>query len=262
MTNRLALVTGGSAGIGLELARMLARDGYELVVTGSSSRVHAAAEELRALGVDVVAVQSDLATEAGNTEVLDAVARTGCVPAIVIFNAGIATGGVSFTDLPLGKHLDLIALNVVSPVRMAHALVPVMVAAGTGRIMLVSSLSATTPTPFEGVYGPSKAFLSSFGYGLREELAGTGVEVTIMCPGATATEFHARAGFEEGKSRLGDNHWKNDPVEVARQGYEAMMLGRSSVVCGDEETQEAARELKRLPEEDKARRHAAMARQA
>lgn len=149
-------------------------------------------------------------------------------------------------------------MNIISPVRIAHALIPSMVARGSGKFLLVSSLSATTPTPYEGVYGPSKAFLSSFGHGIREELSGTGVQVTILHPGATATGFHATAGMSG--TAFGDNSWKNDPVLVARQGYEAMKRGETSVVGGDDATQEAAREHLRLSEEEKARRHAVMTR--
>lgn len=223
MTRPLALVTGGSAGIGLELARLLARDRHDLVITGSSERTESAAKDLRGLGVEVVAVQSDLATEVGNDAVTKAILETGRVPEVMIFNAGIAIGGAAFPDIDLDRHLDLVALNVLSPVRLAHALVPRMIAAGGGRILLVSSLSATTPIPFEGLHGPSKAFLSSFGHGLREELSGAGITVTIAHPGATATEFHARAGM--GDTKFGDNTWKNDVVNVARQAYAAMTRG-------------------------------------
>lgn len=257
-TNPLALVTGGSAGIGLELARLLAKDGHDLVITGSSDRVNAAAEDLRQSGVQVTPVRSDLATEDGTNAVIDAITDTGRPLDIAVFNAGIAIGG-AFVDIPLQDHLRLIALNILSPVRMAHALIPGMARNGGGRILLVSSLSATTPTPYESVYGPSKAFLTSFGHSIREELSGTGVQITILHPGATATDFHARAGM--GATEFGDNSWKNDPARVARQGYAALMAGETSLIGGDAATQEAGREHKRLSEEEKARRHAKMARQ-
>ena len=257
MTKPLALVTGGSAGIGLEIARLLAKDGNDLIITGLNSGVVNAADELRTFGVDVVPVQSDLSTEAGNAVVLDALAATGRPLDIAVFNAGIAIGG-AFIDIPLERHLQVIALNVISPVRLAHAVIPGMIANGGGKILLVSSLSATTPTPYEGVYGPSKAFLSSFGHGIREELKDTGVHVTILRPGATATAFHATAGM--GNTAFGDNSWKNDPDLVARQGYEAMLRGETSVIGGDEATQEAGRQHQSLSEEEKARRHAEMAR--
>lgn len=256
-TNPLALVTGGSAGIGLELARLLAKDGHDLVITGSSDRVNAAAEDLRQSGVQVTPVRSDLATEDGTNAVIDAITDTGRPLDIAVFNAGIAIGG-AFVDIPLEDHLRLIALNILSPVRMAHALIPGMARNGGGRILLVSSLSATTPTPYESVYGPSKAFLTSFGHSIREELSGTGVQITILHPGATATDFHARAGM--GATEFGDNSWKNDPARVARQGYAALMAGETSLIGGDAATQEAGREHKRLSEEEKARRHAKMAR--
>lgn len=251
-------MTGGSAGIGFELALFLANDGHDLVISGSSDRVNFAADELRLAGAEVVRVKSDLATEIGTAALLDAVAATGRRVDILILNAGIATGGDSFAGMPLERHLQLIGLNIVSPVRTAHALVPSMIAAGTGKIMLVSSLAAFSPTPYEGVYGPSKAFLTSFGHGLREELRDTGVQVTILHPGATATEFHARAGM--GATGFGDNSWKNDPVEVARQGYEALLRGDASVTGGDAKTQQAGIDLKLMPEEEKARRHAVRAR--
>lgn len=258
MTRRLALVTGGSAGIGLEFGRLLVRDGYDLVICGSSDRVHEAAKTLRSHDGKVEAVKSDLATGEGTDAVWDAVQALNRPLDVVIFNAGIATGG-AFAELPLEEHLRLISINVLSPVRLAHSVVRHMIENGAGKIMLVSSLSATTPTPYEGVYGPSKAFLSSFGHGIREELRDSGVQVTILRPGATATGFHDRAGM--GNTEFGDNSWKNDPAEVAKQGYEALKRGESSVIGGDEETQRVGREHRELSEEEKARRHAEMARQ-
>ncbi|MDO5658425.1 MAG: SDR family NAD(P)-dependent oxidoreductase [Paracoccus sp. (in: a-proteobacteria)] len=251
----LALVTGGSAGIGLELAKLLAAGGYELIVTGSSDRTAKAAQDLRATGVPVTPVQSDLSTPEG---VASVVAAVGTRPLdALILNAGIATGGASFLDMPLERHLGLIDLNIGSTVRLCHALLPNVIAA-EGKVLMVSSLSATTPTPYEGVYGPSKSFMTSFGHGLREELRGTGVTVTILHPGATATDFHARAGM--GATGFGDNSWKNDPALIARQGYEAMLAEVTSLIGGDAETQQAGEDHKRLSEEEKARRHAEMAR--
>jgi short-subunit dehydrogenase len=250
---RLALVTGGSAGIGFELARLLAEDGHDLILTGASDRVH---ETARALGTDVTVtpVQSDLSTPDGLQAVVDAVA--GRSLDVLVLSAGIAIGG-AFLDIALDRHLQLLDLNIGSAVRLCHALLPGMIAAKGGRVLFVSSLSATTPTPYESVYGPSKAFMTSFGHGLREELSGTGISLTILHPGATATEFHARAGM--GATAFGDNSWKNDPALVAQQGYAALMAGETSVIGGGEATQEAGREHKRLSEEEKARRHAAMA---
>lgn len=133
-----------------------------------------------------------------------------------------------------------------------------MTARGRGKLLLVSSLSAITPTPFETIYGPSKSFMTSFGLGLREELRGTGVEVTILYPSATATDFRMRARI--GNTRFGNNSWKNDPSEVARQGYEAQKSGVTSLVGGDADAHAACRELRAMTDEDKARRQAGMSR--
>lgn len=191
------------------MACILAGKGHDLILTGRSAHTLAAAEDFRALGVSVTSVQSDLATEAVNRAVLDAARAAGQPLDVLVVNAGIAVGGKTFTEIPLEQHLDLVAINITSPVRLLHGLVPGMVSAGGGRLLLVRSLSAITPTPYEGAYGPSKSFLTSLGHGLREELVGTGVSSTILHPGAVATESHARTGM--GDTRFGDNSWKNDP---------------------------------------------------
>lgn len=246
-----ALVTGGSAGIGLEIAKLLAADGYDLIVTGSSSRVDDIAGQLREFGVEVVGVRSDLSTPEGVAQVVEAVHAGGRLD-VMVLNAGIALGG-AFLELDLEQHLKLIDLNIGSTVRLSYALLPDLIEA-QGKILMVSSLSAFGPTPYESVYGPSKAFMTSFGHGLREELRGTGVGVTILHPGATATEFHQRAGMQA--TRFGDNSWKNDPALVARQGVEALMAGVSSAIGGDARTQQVGAERKFQSEEEKARHHA------
>jgi len=228
-----------------------------MLITGASDRRYAAADELRKTGVNVTPVQSDLSTQEGVAVVVTAVRETGRPLDVLVLNAGIAIGG-AFLDIELERHLHLLDLNILSTVRLCHALLPGMVKNGGGKVLFVSSLSATTPTPYESVYGPSKAFMTSFGNGLREELRGTGVQFTLFHPGATATEFHARAGM--GNTAFGDNAWKNDPMQVAAQGYEALKAGVTSLVGGDEATQAAGREHKVLSEEEKARRHAEMAR--
>ncbi|WP_319532763.1 SDR family NAD(P)-dependent oxidoreductase [uncultured Cohaesibacter sp.] len=250
------LITGGSAGIGYELAKLLASDGYDLIINGASKRVHEAAESLRSYGGKVIAVQSDLSYPAGVDELVDVVKRSEGGLDVLVLNAGIAVGG-AFLDLPLEQHLHLIDLNIMSTVRLCHALLPDVIVA-KGKVLMVSSLSATTPTPFESVYGPSKAFMTSFGHGLREELRDTGITLTLLHPGATATEFHARAGM--GTTAFGDNSWKNDPALVAQQGYNAMMAGVTSLTGGDEATQAAGRDHLVTSEEEKARRHAEQAR--
>ena len=182
---------------------------------------------------------------------------TGRPLAAAALNAGIGIGG-AFIDTALEDELRMIAINVTSQVHLAKRIVPGMVDARSGRILFTSSLSATTPTPYETVYGPTQAFVYSFAESLREELLGTGVTVTALLPGATDSEFHQRAGM--GDTKFGDNSWKNSRELVARKGFDALMAGRDHVIGGDRATWRAAVINKFLPERVKAHRQGNMAR--
>lgn len=257
MSKSYAIVTGGSSGLGFEFAKLLAADGYDLLIGGHSNRVKQSEQELHQLGVHVIGVQADLSTAEGTDAFWQAAIKKERPIDVAVLNAGISLGG-NFQDIPLDEHLRVVAINITSIVRLTYFIVPHMIKHGGGKILLVSSLSATTPTPYESVYGPTKAFLSSFGHGLREELLGTNVQITILHPGATATEFHARAGMDS--NAFTDNSWKNDPKLVAHQGYQGLIRGQTSLVGGDAETHRAWNEQRILPEEEKARRFALMAR--
>ena len=213
--------------------------------------MHDSATRLAAdTGAQITAVRSDLRTAEGVDQVWTAAAGDGRPLAIAMLNAGVSLGGAAFLDTDLDDELNEINLNVVSQVRLAKPVVRHMVARGAGRILFTSSVSATTPTPFETVYGPTRAFVYSFAQGLRQELLGTGVTVTALLPGATATEFHARAGM--GDTRFGDNSWKNSPELVAAQGFAGLLAGRDHVVGGDRATRRAAIRHRILPERVKA----------
>ncbi len=168
-------------------------------------------------------------------------------------NVGIGLGG-AFVDNDLEDDFRLIAINITGLVHRAKRVTRHMTANGDGRILITSSVSATSPTPHETVYGPSKAFGFSFAESLREELRGSGVSVTALLPGATDSDFHANAGM--GNTAFGDNSWKNDKTEVARQGFEALMNGDDHVVGGDEATKQAAIDNRTTPEPVKAARQA------
>lgn len=252
----LALVTGGSSGIGLELAKELARKGYDLVISGSSAKVEESAQDVRALGVDCYAYQADASTYEGVEGLWKFVSSLDRRLDVAALNVGIGIGG-SFVDNKLEDQFKLIAINITGTVHMAKRVVDHMVANKAGRILVTSSISATQPTPYETVYGPSKAFGFSFAESLREELRGTGVTVTALLPGATDSNFHKNAGM--GNSSIGRSK-KNDKVEVARQGIEALLNDVDHVVGGDEETKRQAIENRTTPEVVKAQKHAENAR--
>jgi uncharacterized protein len=234
MTSRLdprpvALVTGASTGIGRALARQFVEHDFHVVVVAEEEAIHEAAADLGAGSGTVTAVQADLADPVGVDAAWAAVTELGRPPSAVALNAGVGVSG-RFDRTPLEHDLNLVDLNVRSTVHLAKLATRAMVAAGEGRILVTSSIAAVTPGPYHATYAASKAFVHSFAEGIRVELKDTGVTVTSLMPGPTDTEFFSRADM--GDTRLGQSDSKDDADEVARQGYEALMKGRSSVVAG------------------------------
>ena len=158
----------------------------------------------------------------------------------------------------LAEDLRLIDLNVKTVVHLAERAVVDMIPRHGGRILMTSSISATQPTPYETTYGPSRAFVHMFAEALREEVADRGISVTALLPGPTDSDLHANAGM--GDTVFGDNSWKNDRRRVARQGVEAMLAGKDTVVGGDHKTKRTALVNRLLPERFKAAGHARVAR--
>jgi short-subunit dehydrogenase len=225
----LALVTGASTGIGRALAQQFADDGFDVIVVADEDRIHEAARELQGTGRQAIPVQADLATADGVQAAWNAVRDTGRTPYAAALNAGIGVNG-RFDQVPLEDDLALVDLNVRSTVHLAKLLTRSMVAAGQGRLLITSSIAAVAPGPYHATYAASKAFVHSFAEGIRTELRDTGVTVTSLMPGPTDTEFFSRADMED--TRIGQMDDKDDARDVARDGYEALMAGKASVVAG------------------------------
>lgn len=247
----LALVTGASAGIGRELAKQLAARGHDIVGVGASARIDELADAIP--GRQVIGVRADLGTREGVEDVWAAVEATGRPLAVAALNAGKSLGG-AFLDTDLEDEERMLALNITSQVRLAKKVVRAMANDREGRILITSSLSALTPTPYESIYGPTRSFMFSFAEGLREEMKEHGVTVTALLPGATATDFHHTAGMDN--TVFGSNDWKNDPALVARRGLDALFAGKDHVIGGDRATRRDALINKFLPESIKAQRFA------
>ncbi|MBL8286543.1 MAG: SDR family NAD(P)-dependent oxidoreductase [Rubrivivax sp.] len=221
----LAVVTGASSGIGLELARCCAEEGFDLLLAADRDLAEATSLGTR-LGVSVQAVQADLATMAG-LEVL--LAHVGRRPVeALLANAGHGLGG-SFLAQDFDGIRGVVDTNISGTLYLIHAIARRMVAAGSGRILITGSVAGFIPGSYQAVYNASKAFIDSFSWALRNELEGTGVSVTCLMPGATDTEFFARAGMLD--TRLGSGR-KADPADVARVGFKAMMACEGDVVAG------------------------------
>ena len=252
----LALVTGASSGIGYELARQFADNGFDLIVTAEDAELTAAAERLRADGAQVTAVRIDLATAGGVDELYGTVRAAGRPVAAAALNAGVGAGGAFATDTELADELRLVDLNVRSTVHLAKYVVRDMVGRDEGRILFTSSIASTMPGAFQAVYNASKSFVQSFALALREELKDTGVTITSLMPGPTDTEFFERADMLD--TRIGEGP-KDDPADVARLGFEALMSGEERVVAASVKTKLQGRASRVLPDGAKAKMHRKMA---
>jgi short-subunit dehydrogenase len=224
--NGLAVVTGASTGIGLELARCCARNGFDLLIAADEPRIEQAAAELRQEGCDVRAIQVDLATEEG-VDALYAATEGRPVQALLA-NAGIGLGH-AFLDQDFERTRRLVDTNIIGTLYLIHRIGNDMRRNNAGRILITGSIAGFTPGSFQAVYNASKSFLNSFSFAIREELKDTNLTVTCLMPGATETEFFNRADMLD--TKVGTEK-KDDPADVAKKGFEAMMNGEGDVVTG------------------------------
>jgi len=225
-----ALITGASGGIGLELARELAARGYDLaLVARSADRLAAAAKALgQAHGVTCRVLALDLAVAGAAERVWDWLAAEGVAIDVLVNNAGFGLHG-AFAESELGRELEMLQLNVVALTALSKLFVKGMVARRAGRILNVASTAAFVPGPFMAVYYASKAYVLSLSAALASELAGSGVSVTVLCPGPTRTAFDSTAGvsgFKLFKTGVMDAN------AVARIGVKGLLAGRRIVVPG------------------------------
>jgi short-subunit dehydrogenase len=255
-TRPLALVTGASSGIGFELAKQLADHGFDLIVAAEDDELETAAGELRTRGAEVDAVTVDLAGADGVKELHRRVQAAGRPLDVAALNAGIGAGGAFATDTDLDQELRIVDLNVRSTVQLSKYVVRDMVKRGEGRILFTSSIASTMPGAFQAVYNASKSFVQSFALALRNELKDTGVTVTSLMPGPTETEFFERAEMLDTKLGAGE---KDDPADVARDGFEALMDGKERVVSHSLQTKAQGIGSRVLPDSIKAGMHRKMA---
>jgi uncharacterized protein len=253
----LAVVTGASSGIGLELAKQFAAHDFDLVIAAEDAELETVAEGIRAAGTQVDAVRVDLATDEGVHELYRRIKAAGRPVDAIALNAGIGAGGAFATDTDLADELKLIDLNVRSTVHLAKHVVLDMVDRGEGRMLFTSSIASTMPGTYQAVYNASKAFVQSFALALREELKDTGVTVTSLMPGPTDTEFFERADMLD--TPVGASDSKDDPADVARDGFEAMMAGDERVVSHSLSTKLQGRGGRFMPDKAKAAMHGKMA---
>jgi short-subunit dehydrogenase len=225
-TRPLAVVTGASTGIGYELAKLCAQNGFDLLIAADEPRIHAAASELKEWGGAVEAVQADLATIAG-VDTLYAALKNRPVDALMA-NAGRGLGR-AFLDQDFEQARHVVDTNVTGTIYLIHRIGNDMRARNQGKILITGSIAGFIPGAFQAVYNGTKAFLDSFAFALRNELKDTAVTVSCLMPGPTDTEFFRRADMLD--TSIGQAK-KDDAAVVARTGFEAMMSGDGDVVSG------------------------------
>jgi len=217
-----------------------------------------AARELQAAdGAQVDAIPVDLSSYDGVEELYEQICARGRPVDAIAINAGVGVGGEFAGETSLEDEIRLIHLNVESTVHLAKRVLPDMVARHTGRVLFTSSVAGIMPTPLEAVYGASKAFVLEFSASLHHELKGSGVSVTALMPGPTDTDFFRRAGLED--TKVAEKAKQNDPADVARMGFEALMSGDERIVAGNLEVKAQGVAARFVPEGAKAAMHQAMA---
>ncbi len=225
-THSLAIVTGASTGIGLELAKQCARNGFDLLIAADDPAIEEAARELRSLGVLVETVQADLATLDGVDKLCAAV--KGRPVDALLANAGHGLGH-GFLDQDFQEARHVIDTNITGTLYLIQTIGRGMRDRKQGRILITGSIAGFMPGTYQAVYNGTKAFIDSFSFALRHEIKDSGVTVTCLMPGATDTEFFERTGMEDTKIGQGK---KDDPAMVAKVGFDAMMRGDGDVVAG------------------------------
>jgi short-subunit dehydrogenase len=256
MSTSFAVITGASSGIGFELAKQFAEHDFDLLVTAEDAELDAARARLSATGATVRAVPADLRSSAGVEQLYAAVAESGRPVDALALNAGVGQGG-AFVDQSLDDILSIVQLNVASSVHLARLVLADMVARGSGRVLVTSSIASVMPGSYQAVYNASKSFLQSWAQALQSELHDSPVTVTSLMPGPTETEFFERADMAD--DTVVGRGSKDDPAQVAAQGFAAMMAGRRRVLGGGVQTKAQYVAGVLLPDRVKAAMHAVMA---
>ncbi len=230
-SGQTVLVTGASGGIGVDLAECFARDGYDLIVTArSEDALNAVATRLaNGFGVKATAVANDLAAIGGGKNLAEKIKSRGLMVDVLVNNAGFGHAG-ALTAAPVETTLGMIDLNVRALVELTHIYWDEMLRRGRGGVLNVASTAAFQPGPLMAVYYASKAFVLSFSEALWEEARGTGVHVSCLCPGPTASGFRERAGT--GKTNLANASAVMPSMPVAEEGYRAWRGNKRVVITG------------------------------
>ena len=227
MSKGFAIVTGASTGIGFELAELAAKNGYDLLIAADEPSIETAAAHIRTHGVEVTAVEADLATLGGVDKLLAAANRP---VDILCANAGRGLGH-AFLDQNVDDWRRVIDTNITGTLYLLHKALPAMVARNDGKVLITGSIAGFIPGSFQAVYNSTKSFVDSFADAIRNELKDSkGLTITTLMPGPVETEFFKRGGMMD--TDVGVSDTKSTAEDVAEDGWEAMMAGEAHIVSG------------------------------
>jgi short-subunit dehydrogenase len=229
--NQYALITGATSGIGSELAKLFAADGFNLVIVSrNQGKLDEKAAELRRNGISVMPIAKDLFDPEEAFALYADLKSQNITIDVLVNDAGQGVYG-EFEETDIDRELDIINLNISSLVVLTKLFLKDMTDRQSGKILNLASIASKTPGPWQAVYHGTKAFVLSFSEAIREELRDTGVTVTALMPGVTDTDFFHKADMEESKAAQ-DKKAMADPADVAKDGYEALMAGKDKVISG------------------------------
>lgn len=229
--NQYALITGATSGIGYELAKLFAKDGYNMIlIARNKNRLQEVTDELKqSYGVEVTPLSKDLFDVTSAQEIYNTVQQMGVTVNVLVNDAGQGEWG-PFLETDLQREIDIINLNIISLVSLTKLFVKDMAKRNEGKILQLGSEAGTTPVPLLSIYAATKAFVLSFSAALANELQNTNITVTALLPGATDTDFFHKAGQED--TVVYKETELASPEEVAKDGYEALMKGENKIISG------------------------------
>lgn len=228
---KYALITGATSGIGNELAKLFAKDQYNLIIVGrDQQQLDTTANELKQNGIDVITMVKDLFNRDEVFSLCDDVAQTGIQVDVLVNDAGQGLYGL-FQDNDLDRELKIIDLNIAALTILTKHFLKEMVARNSGKILNLASIASTAPGPWQAVYHGTKAYVLSLTEAIREEVKDTEIVITALLPGVTDTDFFNKAGMQDSKI-VQDKSAMADPAKVAKDGYDALMAGTDKVVSG------------------------------
>lgn len=229
--NQYALVTGATSGIGYELAKLFAQNGYDLVIVARNhEELQNKAEEFKKYGINVISISKNLFIEDEAYSLYADLKLNGISPEILVNDAGQGVYG-KFEDTDLHREIDIVKLNIISVIILTKLFLKDRISKGSGKILNLASIASKTPGPWHSVYHGTKAFVLSWSESIREELKDTGITVTALLPGPTDTDFFNKADMTESKI-LEDPDNLSSPEEVALDGFNALMSGDDKIVSG------------------------------